>query len=130
MCCHEEKELCACVCISQYLSLSPISPGQAGEPGPGDITMLSNAISSYKYRQISLHVHSSLRTTTGGTVTVTQQKNVKTTIIPVSYLLTFKTQDSRIYKCRGKKLFYGISNIFPNFPVTFFSNKGEKKKQI
>lgn len=27
---------------------SPISSGHAGEPGPGDITMLSNAFSLYK----------------------------------------------------------------------------------
>lgn len=28
--------------------LSPISAGHVGEPGPGDITILSNAFSSYK----------------------------------------------------------------------------------
>lgn len=63
------------------IAFSPISSGHAGEPGPGDITILSNAFSSYKYRQMSLHVHSSLRTTTGGTGTVTQHKGVKTMII-------------------------------------------------
>lgn len=38
-----------------------------GDPGPGEITMLSKAFSSYKQYRAYSHVHSSLRTTTGGT---------------------------------------------------------------
>ena len=34
--------------LQRHSMFSPISSGHAGVPGPGDITMLSNAFSSYK----------------------------------------------------------------------------------
>uniref|UniRef100_A0A0A9D854 Uncharacterized protein n=1 Tax=Arundo donax TaxID=35708 RepID=A0A0A9D854_ARUDO len=51
---------------------TPMSPGHAGDPGPGEMTMLSKAFSLYTRLNTSLHVHSSLRTTTGGTPLTTE----------------------------------------------------------
>lgn len=67
------------------IEFSPISAGHVGEPGPGDITILSNAFSLYKYRTTSSHVHSSFRTTTGGTGTISQHKDVKITCVLHNY---------------------------------------------
>lgn len=56
-----------------------MSAGQAGEPGPGDMTILSKASSSYSQKCMHSHAHSSLRTTTGGT----KEWNQKITIVLV-----------------------------------------------
>lgn len=39
-----------------------------GEPGPGEMTILSNAFFSYKQSYMYSHVHSSLYITTGATM--------------------------------------------------------------
>lgn len=52
-----------------------MSLGHAGDPGPGEITMLSKALFLYTQLYTSLHAHSSLRTTTGGTADADERQD-------------------------------------------------------
>lgn len=58
--------------MKMKIAHTPMSAGHAGDPGPGEMTMLSKARSLYTRLKTSLHVHSSLRTTTGGTAKVSR----------------------------------------------------------